>query len=179
MPWSGRAAAALDRRVVGVVLSGTRDDGSAGLAAIKAGGGATIVQDPKDAMYDGMPASAIANVTVDAIVPAALVGSTIAAMVNGEDLPPSARGGHPAEPELNPVWNPAGNPPDDPSRDPDPPEDEQVVARAGHRYSPDPLLGAQAEIARQALAGAPGTTLRRVSDTDQQEHGADAEEGAA
>jgi two-component system, chemotaxis family, protein-glutamate methylesterase/glutaminase len=56
------AAAALDSRVVGVVLSGTRDDGSAGLAAIKANGGATIVQDPKEAMYAGMPASAIAHV---------------------------------------------------------------------------------------------------------------------
>ena len=82
------AAAALDSRVVGVVLSGTRDDGSAGLAAIKASGGATIVQDPKEAMYAGMPASAIANVAVDAIVPSELVASTIAAMVKGEDPPP-------------------------------------------------------------------------------------------
>ena len=78
------AAAALDRRVVGVVLSGTRDDGSAGLALIKANGGATIVQDPNEAMYPGMPASAIAHVDVDAIVPSRLVASTIAAMVNGE-----------------------------------------------------------------------------------------------
>lgn len=85
------AAAALDSRVVGVVLSGTRDDGSAGLAAIKASGGATIVQDPKDAMYAGMPASAIANVAVDAIVPSELVASTIAAMVKGEDPPPAGR----------------------------------------------------------------------------------------
>ncbi len=85
------AAAALDSRVVGVVLSGTRDDGSAGLAAIKASGGATIVQDPKDAMYSGMPASAIANVAVDAIVPSELVASTIAAMVKGEDPPPAGR----------------------------------------------------------------------------------------
>ena len=84
------AAAALDSRVVGVVLSGTRDDGSAGLAVIKASGGATIVQDPNEAMYAGMPASAIANVAVDAIVPSELVASTIAAMVNGEDPPPGA-----------------------------------------------------------------------------------------
>jgi two-component system, chemotaxis family, protein-glutamate methylesterase/glutaminase len=85
------AAAALDSRVVGVVLSGTRDDGSAGLAAIKANGGATIVQDPKEAMYAGMPASAIAHVAVDAIVASELVASTIAAMVKGEDLPPAER----------------------------------------------------------------------------------------
>ncbi len=90
------AAAAHDSRVVGVVLSGTRDDGSAGLAMIKASGGATIVQDPKEAMYPGMPASAIANVAVDAIVPSDLVAGTIAAMVNGEDPP---AGASPADPD--------------------------------------------------------------------------------
>jgi two-component system chemotaxis response regulator CheB len=72
------------------VLTGTRDDGSAGLAVIKASGGATIVQDPDEAMYRGMPASAIANVAVDAIVVSDLVASTIAAMVKGEDPPPVA-----------------------------------------------------------------------------------------
>jgi two-component system, chemotaxis family, protein-glutamate methylesterase/glutaminase len=149
------AARALDGRVVGVVLSGTRDDGSAGLAVIKASGGATIVQDPKDATYAGMPASAIANVAVDAIVPAVLVGSTIAAMVNGEDLPPSARGVDPApEREPDPVGTPAVNP------------------------GPD-LLGAPAETVRQALTGARGTTLRPVSDTDDDERRLGAEECAA
>lgn len=251
------AASALEGRVVGVVLSGTRDDGSAGLAVIKASGGGTIVQDPTDATYAGMPASAIANVAVDAIVPAALVGSTIAAMVNGEDLPPSARGRDP-EPELepDPVGDPVGNPGADPGGDtprgPDLSEGEQVAAvcpecggvlteraevgvlqwecRVGHRYSPDTLLDAQAddvegamwaairvladraallrrmaqqaerrsqprsalrfrrqaqsaseqaELVRQALTGAAATTLRRVSDTDDDERRAGAEEGAA
>ena len=100
------AAQALDSRVVGVVLSGTLDDGAAGLAVIKANGGGTIVQDPRDAMHAGMPTSAIANVTVDAIVPAIQVASTIAAMVRGEDPPPEAR-------------------PRD--LDPDPPASEQVT----------------------------------------------------
>ncbi len=242
------AASALDSRVVGVVLTGTMDDGSAGLAVIKASGGGTIVQDPKDASYGGMPTSAIANVAVDAIVPAALVASTIVAMVNGEDLPPSARGGDPgSELEPDPVADPVGN--SDPPGDSDPPDDERVAAvcpecggvlterteagvlqwecRVGHRYSPNTLLDAQAddvegalwaairvladraallrrmakqaerrgqprsarrfrrqsqaaseqaEIVRQALTGAAGTTLRRVAEPD--ENG-EPEEGAA
>jgi two-component system, chemotaxis family, protein-glutamate methylesterase/glutaminase len=40
------AAGARRRRVIGVVLSGNRDDGAAGLASIKAAGGAAVVQSP-------------------------------------------------------------------------------------------------------------------------------------
>jgi two-component system, chemotaxis family, protein-glutamate methylesterase/glutaminase len=74
--------------VIGVVLSGNRDDRAAGLATIRAGGGATIVQDPDDALYSGMSTSAIANVTVDAVVPSDQIAATIAALVNSEDSPP-------------------------------------------------------------------------------------------
>jgi len=56
------AAAARGARVIGIILSGTQDDGTAGLAAIKAGGGAAIVQDPVEALYPGMPTSALEHV---------------------------------------------------------------------------------------------------------------------
>jgi two-component system chemotaxis response regulator CheB len=81
------AAEALDGAVLGVVLTGTRDDGTAGLAAIHAGGGATLVQDPEEALYPGMPASALAHVEVDAVAPMHAIAAAITAMVRGEPLP--------------------------------------------------------------------------------------------
>ena len=146
------AARAFDSRVVGVVLSGTRDDGAAGLAVIKANGGATIVQDPEDALYPGMPASAIANVAVDAIVPSALVASTIAAMVNGGDPPP--------EPGAE---DPESDPPENESATVICPECGGVLSerpeagvvqwqcRVGHRYSPGTLVDLQADDVEGAL----------------------------
>ncbi len=174
------AAEALDSRVVGVILSGTRDDGSAGLAVIKASGGATIVQDPEEAMYSGMPASAIANVSVDAIVKSDRVASTIAAMVKGEDPSPGASSeppdpdpppAEPSPPPAKPNSPGAGSSPSRALRGPL--EGEPVSAicpecggvlserpaagvlqwecRVGHRYSRDTLLEAQADSVESAL----------------------------
>jgi two-component system chemotaxis response regulator CheB len=54
-------------RVIGVVLSGALDDGSAGLLAIKRAGGLTLVQDPEEAMVPTMPASALRVVQADLV----------------------------------------------------------------------------------------------------------------
>ena len=59
------AARAYRRRVVGVVLSGTLRDGALGLAAIHMRGGVTIVQDPNEALFAGMPQSALSTAPVD------------------------------------------------------------------------------------------------------------------
>ena len=94
-PLFSTAAEAHRDDVVGVILSGMRDDGTVGLARIKACGGTTIVQDPADAHFDGMPVSAIENVAVDAIMAASEIGPAIAALLAGGRLPaPAAGNGH-------------------------------------------------------------------------------------
>jgi two-component system chemotaxis response regulator CheB len=64
----------------GIVLSGVLDDGTAGLLAIKRAGGATFVQDPQEALYPGMPQSAIEYVQPDHVAPAAELGRLLASI---------------------------------------------------------------------------------------------------
>jgi two-component system, chemotaxis family, protein-glutamate methylesterase/glutaminase len=146
------AAAARRSRVVGVILSGARDDGAAGLALIKANGGTTVVQSPADAMYSGMPVSALEHVVGDAVLPAAAIGETIASIAKGENI----------------RLRPAGStPPDDPDEG-EPlttvcPECGGVLTEhqeagmpqwrchVGHRYSPTSLADAQGARVEAAL----------------------------
>jgi len=74
-------------RVVGVVLSGALDDGTAGLWAIKLRGGTAIVQDPADAVHRSMPLSALDNVEVDYSVPVADIGPLVARLAREEAAP--------------------------------------------------------------------------------------------
>jgi two-component system, chemotaxis family, CheB/CheR fusion protein len=56
-------------RAIGVVLSGTGSDGTAGLRLIKAAGGITFAQDEVSAKYAAMPRTAILSGFVDAALP--------------------------------------------------------------------------------------------------------------
>jgi two-component system chemotaxis response regulator CheB len=82
-------SAALDfgPNVIGVILTGMLDDGSAGLQAVKAGGGIAIVQDPADADEPSMPASALRSVAVDHCVRLADLPALLVRLVAREPEP--------------------------------------------------------------------------------------------
>lgn len=56
-------------RVIGIILTGNLDDGTAGLWAIKDRGGIAMVQSPQEARYPSMPTSARKHVRVDYTLP--------------------------------------------------------------------------------------------------------------
>ncbi|MGB9475428.1 MAG: chemotaxis protein CheB [Candidatus Udaeobacter sp.] len=56
-------------QAIGIVLSGTGSDGTAGLRAIKAAGGLTFAQTEASAKFDAMPRSAIRSGFVDIVLP--------------------------------------------------------------------------------------------------------------
>jgi two-component system chemotaxis response regulator CheB len=76
------AAQAYGERVIGVVLSGSLDDGTAGLWAIKDRGGLAIVQEPGEATYPSMPLSALRSVEVDHRVTIAEMAGLLPQLVN-------------------------------------------------------------------------------------------------
>ena len=58
-----------DGSSVGIILTGTGSDGTLGIQEIKGKCGLTIVQDPSEAEYDGMPQSALSTGIIDLILP--------------------------------------------------------------------------------------------------------------
>jgi two-component system chemotaxis response regulator CheB len=71
------AAQVYGPRVIGVILSGGLDDGTAGLWALKKLGGTAIVQDPGDALFPSMPVNALRYVSVDYSVPIRDLGALL------------------------------------------------------------------------------------------------------
>lgn len=106
------AARAFGRRVIGVVLSGALDDGTAGLRMIADTGGCALVQDPAEAVYSSMPRSALHYVPSARALPVSDIAARICEMIDRPvttpDPEPPAQ--IPAEEKIAPELDPAGTP---------------------------------------------------------------------
>ncbi|TWA59771.1 two-component system chemotaxis response regulator CheB [Azospirillum brasilense] len=81
-------AVAYGVRVVGLILTGTLDDGTAGLRAVKRCGGLALVQDPDDAEWPDMPRNAMRHVSVDACAPLSDLPALLGRLLNEPSGPP-------------------------------------------------------------------------------------------
>ncbi|HET9654398.1 MAG TPA: chemotaxis protein CheB [Kineosporiaceae bacterium] len=156
-------------RVIGVILSGTLDDGTAGQLAVAARGGVTVVQDPADAVYPGMPRSVLEHVRVDHVVSAGGLGSLLDRLCREEF---DGHGAGSAPPTMREEREEAAVVEIGHSQSPDPPgvpvglgcpecggalfelRDEALIryrCRVGHAWSPETLLAEQSAGLESAL----------------------------
>lgn len=159
------AARSFGPRVIGVVLSGVLDDGTAGLAMIKQAGGRTLAQDPDEALYPMMPSNAIEFVAPDRVLPAGELGAAILELTK-EAVPAMAH--NTDDPMLDEAFlkidrGSSEQPqPGDPSGYTCPAcggalweADEGGIARfrcrTGHGFSPETLLAEQSHVVEAGL----------------------------
>jgi two-component system chemotaxis response regulator CheB len=149
-------------RVVGVVLTGNLDDGTAGLALIKKYGGTAIVQDPEEADYPGMPRSAIASVDIDHVLPVAGIAPLLVDLAHQEapESFPEQEDAMEIKKELERGEDREGKGAPSSFTCPDcggtlfEREKAEVVhfrCRTGHAYSPESLLAKQSESLENTL----------------------------
>jgi two-component system chemotaxis response regulator CheB len=77
------ASACYGPRVMGVLFSGLGGDGVSGFLAIKAAGGITLVQSPRDAQFPTMPLRALREDDVDGTLEAAALGNAVPVLAAG------------------------------------------------------------------------------------------------
>ncbi len=92
-------------KAIGIILSGTGTDGAAGIRAVKAAGGLTIVQEPSSAKYDGMPLAAIETGHVDLILTPSVIGEELHAILNNNLLLESEVADASPKSELSKIFN--------------------------------------------------------------------------
>ena len=158
--------------VVGVLLSGGRDDGSAGLYAIKARGGVAIVQDPAQAMAPDMPRNALKMVDIDFCLPVQQIADALVELASGKatDIIESPNGGNIMEDQANadrPTSEPPGNQipvacPEcnGPIYETKNGELAHFQCFVGHRFSPESLSEQHAEALERAL----WTAIRKLKE---------------
>jgi two-component system chemotaxis response regulator CheB len=168
-----RSAARTHRsKVVGVVLSGGRDDGSAGLYTIKARGGIAIVQDPNEAITPNMPQNALNMVDVDFCLPVRQIAELLVQLANGKatNITESPNGGTSMEDQAT-ADRPTSEPPGDQIPVACPECNGPIYAVrdnelalfecfVGHRFSPESLSEQHTEALERAL----WTAIRKLKE---------------
>lgn len=135
-------------KVIGVILSGSLDDGTAGLWEIKGRGGITIVQDPEDAAFDSMPRSAIRDVDADYILPASEIASMLNALiVQAVEANTSPKEEQTVEDPTNLTCPECRGPLRQKLRG----RTVELICRVGHAYSPQDAFQASEETQERAL----------------------------
>lgn len=164
--------------VVGVVLSGALDDGSAGAAAIAAQDGTVVVQHPQDAQVSGMPRAALAAVRRARAAPAPELATLLTHIVgeaaatdapevdgmveweaeNVDSVPVEQRGPHPGVPAALGCPECHGG-----MFEADASGRLHYLCHVGHSWSPASLLAAQREASEAALYGAAARLLEEAA----------------
>ena len=155
------AAISAGPRVIGIVLSGSLDDGSAGLLSITKHGGRTIAQDPLDAMFGEMPQNAVISGKAQSVLPAAAIAGALCEIAS-ERPPEHVTMSH----DSNSQRDRNGMPQDEPFEKPSPfvcpecqgtlwqvrdDELERYRCRVGHAYSEQTLWEQKGESLEAAL----------------------------
>lgn len=89
-PMMRSVAACCGSRAIGVVLTGTLNDGASGLWAIDQCGGITVIQDPNDAAFPDMPLNALNRLQPDHVVTLAAMPKLLSSLVTqsaGDQMP--------------------------------------------------------------------------------------------
>ncbi|HKD11272.1 MAG TPA: chemotaxis protein CheB [Thermoanaerobaculia bacterium] len=174
------AARVYGPRVIGVVLSGALDDGTAGLIAVKIRGGLAVVQEPADAFSADMPRNAMRYLDPDYVLTAQEIGVVLNRLVLEHVLPEDSEPPSETMVEEDDI---ARIDPQTILRD-DRPGVQSVIAcpdchgvlweiqeggllrfrcRTGHAYSPETLISAENEQIEKALWEALRTLEERVA----------------
>jgi two-component system chemotaxis response regulator CheB len=155
------AANAYGSGVIGVVLSGALDCGTAGLRAIKARGGTAVVQDPSDALFADMPSSALHYAHPDLVSTAGTMGQKLASMVTDQSgRAPGGRGEPPPARSASFVTCPACH---GSMTESDADEDfTEYSCHVGHVFSLPSLVAEQAE----ELEGALWAAIRSFTESE-------------
>lgn len=144
------AALAYGERVIGVILTGQLDDGTAGSWDIKRRGGTLIVQHPEEAVFPSMPLSALREVEADYTARLAEIGPLLGHLSSDNEnrnsgLQQESPGMQPKVVDLTcpecrgTIWEVAKGP------------ITEYRCRVGHSYSPRTMLAEHSAAQEKAL----------------------------